>query len=183
MDFVSRAGEKLDYALKYFKIDVRNKIVADFGSSTGGFVDCLLFHGASKVYSVDTAKNMIHFKLKENECVKIIIANAMYISLNEAVDIVTIDVGWTKQKLVIPNALNNLKINGDIISLIKPQYEAEKRWLTKGVVEKKFLNNVLDKIKNELNFSNIEIKGIVESPIKGSKGKNIEYLMWIKKIK
>ena len=135
--FVSRAGEKLDFALNYFNIEVENKIILDLGSSTGGFVDCLLQRRAGKVYSVDTAKMMLNNKLKLNPRVEVIVGNAVHVQVGQ-VDVITIDVGWTRQELIIPNALKNLKIGGDIVSLIKPQYEAERRWLTKGVVEKMF---------------------------------------------
>ena len=181
--FVSRAGEKLEYALKEFQIDVKNLVVADFGSSTGGFVDCLLKNGAKKVYSVDTADNVLSDEIKQNEKVQQIVGNAMHIKLEEEVDLITIDVAWTRQRLIIPNARRNLKENGYIISLIKPQYEAEKRWLTKGVVEDKFLGKTLDILRANLKkIRNLEIIKIIKSRLKGSKGKNAEYLMLCRKI-
>lgn len=182
-EFVSRAGEKLDFALDYFKINVENKIAADFGSSTGGFIDCLLKKGIAKIYSLDTTDKMLNSSFRNNPKVEVIIGNAMHFKLKEKVDLVTIDVGWTRQELVIPNALENLKENGDIISLIKPQYEADKKWLMKGVVKEEFLGPVLDKIRRDLKkHSNLKIIEIVKSPLKGTKGKNVEYLMWCKKI-
>lgn len=182
MEFVSRAGEKLNFALDYFKIDVKDKVVLDFGSSTGGFVDCLLQRGAKKVYSVDTARNMLKDKLRNDPKVEVIVKNAMHVEVGK-VDFISIDVGWTRQELIIPNALENLKVGGDIVSLIKPQYEAERRWLTKGVVEKKFLDQTIEKVKDNLSkFKNLEIKDIVESPLKGGKGKNVEFLMWCRKV-
>ena len=181
--FVSRSGEKLEFALDYFKINVKGKVVADFGSSTGGFVDCLLQKGAKTVYSVDTAEDMLKDSLMKDERVEQVVANAMHIEGVE-VDFISIDVGWTKQKHIIPNALRNLKVGGDIISLIKPQYEAQKNWVVKGKVEEKFLERVITKVKFELHdFRNMKIMGVVKSPIKGIKGKNVEFLMWIKKLK
>ena len=181
--FVSRAGEKLDFALKEFNVNVKDKVIGDFGSSTGGFVDCLLKNGCKKVYSVDTASNMLKNELKENNKVEVIVGNAMHVELKEKVDLITIDVAWTRQALVIPNALRNLKDSGEIISLIKPQYEAEKRWLTKGVVENKFLGKTLDILRENLRkIKHLEIIKIVKSPLKGTKGGNVEYLMYAKKI-
>ncbi len=181
--FVSRAGEKLAFALDYFNIDVTAKIVADFGSSTGGFVDCLLQRGTKKVYSLDTARDMLVPSLKKNKNVEVLVGNAMHLTLKEKVDFITIDVAWTKQCLVLPNALRNLKDSGYIISLVKPQYEAERNWLTKGVVEKMFLDATLAKVKKSLEeIKNLEILELIESPLKGTKGSNIEYLMLCKKV-
>ncbi len=181
--FVSRAGEKLEFALKEFNVAVKNKTVADFGSSTGGFVDCLLKNEAKKIYSVDTASNMLDGKLRNDKRVNVTVGNAMHVKLKEKVDLVTIDVAWTRQWLVIPNALENLKENGEIISLVKLQYEAEKRWLTKGVVEEKFLGKTLDVLRQNLRkIKNLEIIKIIKSPLKGTKGGNVEYLMYAKKV-
>ncbi len=181
--FVSRAGEKLAFALDAFKIDVTDKIVADFGSSTGGFVDCLLQHGAKKVYSLDTARDMLVSSLKKDPRVEVSIGNAMHFSLKEKVDFITIDVAWTRQCLVLPNALRNLKDSGFIISLVKPQYEAERNWLTKGVVENMFLDATLAKVKKSLeHIQGLEILEFIASPLKGAKGSNVEYLMLCKKV-
>src|SRR3989344_5859632 len=131
--FVSRAGEKLQYALDNFKILVKDKIVADFGSSTGGFVDCSLTNGASKVYAVEVGYGTLDWKLRNDTRVVVLErANAMHVVLPEKVDFISIDVGWTRQKLILPNAFTNLKVGGKIVVLIKPHYEADKRYLRKG---------------------------------------------------
>src|SRR5258706_7140226 len=126
-NFVSRAGEKLSFALKEFKIDVKDKICADFGSSTGGFVDCLLKNGARKVYSIDTAYGELAWKLRQDKRVVVMEkTNAIHVTLPEKMDVITNDTSWTKQMFVLPNILNNLRPNGIIITLIKPHYEADK---------------------------------------------------------
>jgi len=181
-EFVSRGGQKLKFALKEFNIDVKNKVCADLGCSTGGFTDYLLQNGAKKIYSVDTSKEVLEWKLKENE--KVIFlgkTNALHLELPEKVDFVSVDVGWTPQKLIIPKALTLLKEKGDIVSLVKPHYEIDKTLLKKGKVPREFLVKVLDKVKQDLMNLDINLSGIIESPILGQKGKNVEYLIWIKK--
>src|SRR3972149_4621732 len=102
--FVSRAGEKLQFALDQFKISVMDLTVADFGSSTGGFVDCLLQNGAKKVYSVDTAYGELAWKLRNDSRVVVMERmNAMHVVLPEKVDFITVDTSWTKQKNILPN--------------------------------------------------------------------------------
>ena len=173
--FVSRAGRKLEFALEKFKIDVNGLICADFGSSTGGFVDCLLQKGAAKVYSVDTAYGELAWTLRNDPRVVVMErTNAMHVILPEKVDFVSVDTGWTKQKLIIPNAIANLKPNGIIISLIKPHYEAPREYLVKGKLREDKIEEVLEEVKKE-----IEIESLIESPIEGAKGKNKEYLALI----
>lgn len=180
--FVSRAGEKIDFALNHFKIDVKDLIVADFGSSTGGFVDCLLQNGAKKIYSVDTSYGELAWTLRNNPKVVVMErTNVMHVKLPEKVDLITIDTAWTKQILTIPNALDNLKDNGIIISLIKPHYEAPKNYLEKGRLKDEFIEEVIEKTKNDIIAIGGKVIEIVESPIVGEKGKNREFLAYIKK--
>jgi len=180
--FTSRAGQKLQQAITKFNIKVSGKICADFGCSTGGFVDCLLQNGADKVYAIDIGYGVLDWKLRQNPKVVVMErTNALYIELPEQVDFISIDVGWTRQKLIIPCALKFLKDKGDIVSLLKPHYEAEKSWLKVGKVKDEFLSYIIEKVKDELSSLDMTIKDIVESPIVGQKGGNIEYLMWIKK--
>ncbi len=174
---VSRAYEKLAFALKKFNIDLENKICADFGSSTGGFVQIILEKGCKKVYSIETSKNRLHFMLKEDKRVTVLDrTNALHILLPEKMDIITIDVGWTPQKLIIPNAIKNLKKDGIIISLIKPHYELKEKKPTE-----KETKEVIQKVKKELP-KNVNILQIVKSPLTGKKAKNKEYFMLCKKI-
>lgn len=174
--FASRAGEKLQFALTSFNFSVTNLIVADFGSSTGGFVDCLLQSGASKVYSVDTSYGELAWKLRQDPRVVVMErTNAMHVSLPEKVDLVTVDTSWTKQSKVLPNAIRCLKKGGSIISLVKPHYEAGKARLEPLEVEE-----ILKEVEREIEHLGLTVVGIVESPILGEKGKNREFLLLLK---
>lgn len=176
--FASRAGKKLQFALDKFQFSVKGLVVADFGSSTGGFVDCLLQNGVRKVYSVDTAYGELAWELRKNPKVVVIErTNAMYVDLPKKVDLITIDVGWTKQVKIMPSVINNLKKNGKIISLIKPQYEAEVKDLIKGRLRDKKVDEVINKVRSDLGELGINIIKLIESPILGGKGKNREFLM------
>jgi len=176
MTFVSRAGEKLQFALTKFNINVSDLVVADFGSSTGGFVDCLLQNGAQKVYSVDTAYGELAWKIRQDPRVVVMErTNAMHVVLPEKMDIIAVDTSWTKQKNILPNAFANLKENGKIISLIKPHYEAGKGKITDSEVE-----IVLEKVKAEIASTGGKILDFAQSPILGEKGKNVEFLALIR---
>ncbi|RJQ27448.1 TlyA family rRNA (cytidine-2'-O)-methyltransferase [Candidatus Parcubacteria bacterium] len=180
--FVSRAGEKLQFALEKFEISVKDKICADLGSSTGGFVECLLQHGAQKVYAVEVGYGTLAWKLRQDPRVIVLEkTNALHVELPEQVDFVSIDVGWTPQKLIIRKALELVKQGGDIISLLKPHYEADRRWLRRGKLLEEYLDKTVEKVKSELLSLEITINEIIESPIIGTKGGNKEYLIWIKK--
>lgn len=180
--FVSRAGEKLAHALEVFSVSVEGQVVADFGSSTGGFVDCLLQSEAKKVYAVEVGYGTIDYKLRRDERVIVMEkTNAMHVKLPEKVDFISIDVGWTKQKLILPNAFYNLKSDGQIVSLIKPHYEADKKYLRKGKLAEEFISQVLDEVKKDVETIGGEIINMVESPILGEKGKNKEFLALIKR--
>jgi len=176
--FVSRAGKKLQFALDKFRFSVKGLVVADFGSSTGGFADCLLQNGANKVYSVDTAYGELAWKLRKNQKVVVMErTNAMHVDLPEKVDLITVDVGWTKQIKIMPSVINNLRPGGKIISLIKPQYEAEERDLVKGRLRDEKVDGVINKVRNDLGELGVNIIKLIESPILGGKGKNREFLM------
>ncbi len=123
--YASRAGEKLEFALATFQTDVSGLVCADFGSSTGGFTDCLLQHGANKVYAVETGYGLLDWKLRNDARVVVLErTNAVHVELPEQVDLLTIDTGWTKQSAILPSAYKNLKINGRVISLVKLSFEA-----------------------------------------------------------
>ena len=174
-NFVSRAGEKLQFALKEFNISVKDLIVADFGSSTGGFVDCLLQNGAKKVYSVDTAYGEIAWTLRNDPKVVVMERmNAMHVRLPEKVDLVTIDTSWTKQVKILPNAFENLVEGGIVISLIKPHYEAGRGKLTSDQVDQ-----VIKKTLEDIEIIGGKVENFIESPILGEKGKNREFLALI----
>src|SRR5579871_1843402 len=126
-DFVSRAGLKLEFALDAWNIDVRGKICADLGSNVGGFVDCLLQRGAAKVYAVEKGYGVLEWNLRKDPRVAVFErTNAMHVMLPEPVELVTIDVAWTRQKNILPSAARLLAPGGRIVTLVKPHYEAEK---------------------------------------------------------
>ena len=180
--YVSRAGEKLEFALDKFNVSVTGFTIADFGSSTGGFVDCLLQNGANKVYSVDTSYGELAWKLRNHPNVVVMErTNAMHVKLPEKVDLVTVDTSWTKQIMVLPNVFNNLKKDGIVISLIKPHYEAPREYLEKGRLKDEYIDEVLEKVKNDIVSVGGEVLNLIESPILGEKGKNKEFLVLITK--
>jgi len=181
MAYVSRAGEKLEHALIEFNVSPKGLVCADFGASTGGFTDCLLQNGAEKVYAVETGYGTIDYKLRMDKRVVVMERqNAMHVELPEKADLITIDTSWTKLEKVLPNAIINLKKGGEIIALVKPHYEAEQKMLTKGRLEDKFIPEVLELVKEKVKSLGLEILGETESPITGEKGKNREFLIYLK---
>ena len=180
-EFVSRGGEKLKAALVDFRIDVKGKDCADFGASTGGFTDCLLQRGARRVYSVDTAYGEFSWKLRNDPRVVVMErTNAMHVTLPEKVDLIAVDTGWTKQEKVIPNALANLKDDGIIVSLIKPHYEAGKNFGGKGLDEGE-IEGVLDGVKDDIEKAGGGVVDMIESPIRGGRSGNREFLACVRR--
>src|SRR6186997_2486545 len=119
--FVSRAGQKLEHALATFGLEVRGSVCADLGSNTGGFVDCLLQRGAVKVYAIDTGYGALEWKLRKDPRVVVMErTNAIHVQLPEKVQLVTIDVAWTKQRIILPAAMRLLEVDGSVVTLIKP---------------------------------------------------------------
>jgi len=177
--YVTRSGLKLEHALTVFGIDPADKICADLGSHQGGFVDCLLAHGAARVYSVDTSYGTLAWKLRKDRRVVVMErTNAMHVTLPEPVDLVTIDVGWTCQRFVLPAALRLLKNGGRIISLIKPQYEAGENERHDGVVPEENVDPVLARVRIDVQTAGLEVLGETRSPLKGGGG-NVEFLFLI----
>src|SRR3954451_12623884 len=118
MPFVSRAGQKLEHALREFHFDVAGLVCADLGCSTGGFTDCLLQHGAAKVYAVDTGYGVLDWKLRKDSRVVVMErVNAMHVQLPELVDLVSIDVAWTRQRRILPAARKLIRPDGIVITL------------------------------------------------------------------
>ncbi len=180
--FVSRGGLKLEYALKNFNINTKDKICLDIGASTGGFTDCLLQNNASKVYAVDVGYGQLHWKLRTDHRVTLFErCNFRHFEndkLPAPVDIVVIDVSFISLKKIIPKALEFLKEDGDIVALIKPQFEVGRGEVGKGGIVKDSAKHqkVIDSLT--LFFKNLKlyVKGIVESPVLGQKG-NKEFLI------
>jgi 23S rRNA (cytidine1920-2'-O)/16S rRNA (cytidine1409-2'-O)-methyltransferase len=181
--FVSRAGEKLDHALTHFAIDVNGFICADFGSNTGGFTDCLLRRGAARVHAIDTGYGVLDWKLRNDPRVVVMErTNAMHAKLPQTVDLVTIDVAWTKQRNILPAARRILKPGGIVVTLIKPHYEAEPRRLIKGVLPPDEVDEVVEAVQNDIRDANFEVTDITRSPIVGAKG-NIEVLACLRPLR
>ena len=173
MAFVSRAGQKLEHALAEFGIDVRDRICADLGCSTGGFTDCLLQRGAAKVYAVDTGYGVLDWKLRKDPRVIVMErTNAMHVELPEKVDLVTIDVAWTKQRLILPSAQRVLKPTGQIITLIKPHYESPPTHLKSGVLPEPEVDAVVTRVLTEIKSTALEVLSTTRSPLLGTKGNN-----------
>lgn len=169
--FVSRGGVKLAGALAHFGLDCVGLICADLGSHVGGFVDCLLQRGAARVYSVDTCYGTLAWTLRKDE--RVVVherTNALHVELPEQVDLVTIDVAWTRQQVVLPHAQTLLKERGRIISLIKPQYEASDAQLNGGVVRGEHFDALVVRVCAAIEALGMEVVDRVESPITGHKG-------------
>jgi 23S rRNA (cytidine1920-2'-O)/16S rRNA (cytidine1409-2'-O)-methyltransferase len=180
MDFVSRAGQKLEHALREFAIDVTDKICADLGCSTGGFTDCLLQHGAKQVFAVDTGYGVLDWKLRNDPRVVVMErTNAMHVELPAQVDVVTIDVAWTRQRNILPSARRIIRDEGLVISLIKPHYESHASQLRKGILPDDKLADVMTAVEKDIAASGFDLVKTTVSPIKGAKG-NTEILAWLK---
>lgn len=182
--FVSRGGDKLQSAIENWNSPsgarIENLICLDVGSSTGGFVDCLLQNGAKKVYALDTAYGELAWKLRNDPRVVVMErTNILHLeSLPEQVDLITIDAGWTKLELILPAVKKFLKTNGLIIALLKPHYEADKRDLVKGVLPEDRAEQVKEEVITKIQNLGFKIKEIMGSPILGGSG-NKEYLLKI----
>jgi 23S rRNA (cytidine1920-2'-O)/16S rRNA (cytidine1409-2'-O)-methyltransferase len=179
--FVSRGGEKLEAALERFGIDVAHAVAADVGASTGGFTDCLLQGGARRVYAIDSGYGQLHWHLRNDARVVVMErTNARYlVSLPEPVDMVTVDVSFISLALILPRAVGWLTPDGDVVALIKPQFEAGPQHVEKGgvvrdpEVHRRVLEGVLD-VATELG---LHLRGLMPSPLQGPAG-NVEFLAW-----
>lgn len=178
--FVSRGGIKLQAAIENWKLRIENLVVLDVGSSTGGFVDCLLQNGAQKVYALDTAYGELAWKLRNDPRVVVTErTNILHLqSLPEQVDLITIDAGWTKLELILPVVKQFLKSDGVIVALLKPHYETDKRSLVKGVVRPDLVKSVKDEVVKKISGLGFKVDGEMESPILGGAG-NREYLLYL----
>lgn len=180
-EFVSRAGLKLEHALKEFKLDVKDLICADFGCNLGGFTDCLLQREAKHIYSVDTSKNCLEWKLRNNPVITVVEqTNAMHVELPQKMDLIVSDVAWTRQEKILPSIKNNLKDGGIAITLIKPHYEARREEINRGKVKEECLDDIISRMKKVFKDNDFELLGITKSPITGKSGKNTEYLALLK---
>lgn len=185
LPFVSRGGLKLQKAIEVFQIELQDKIAMDIGASTGGFTDCMLQNGVKKVYAIDVGHGQLVDYLKEDDrVINLEGTNIKEVSKEqfEKVDFISIDVSFISLTQVLEKAYQLLKQNGDMVTLIKPQFEAGPEALTKnGVVkDKKIQAKVIEKIMLYANSLGFAIQNLACSPIKGGNG-NIEYLLYLNK--
>ena len=184
MPYVSRGGYKLEKAMEVFPVTIEGKICMDIGSSTGGFTDCMLQNGASKVYSIDVGYGQLAWKLRNDERVVCMEkTNVRYITEEQVPDkpqFASVDVSFISLTKVIPPALNVMSDDAQLICLIKPQFEAGREKVgKKGVVrDKKVHEEVILKIIDFAFEIGLNVIGIDFSPIKGPEG-NIEYLIML----
>jgi 23S rRNA (cytidine1920-2'-O)/16S rRNA (cytidine1409-2'-O)-methyltransferase len=197
--YVSRGGEKLEAALVAFPINVAGCVCADVGSSTGGFTDCLLQHGASKVYAIDVGKGLLHWKLRTDPRLVVMEeTNARHLEkLPEPVSLVTVDASFISLKILLPvvkgwfGPAAALKVEmqkkrgeggtGQIIALIKPQFEAGRKETArnKGVIRDPEIHQaVLLEVLTFAQDEGFNICGLMRSPLLGPKG-NVEFLAWL----
>ncbi|MFH1387543.1 MAG: TlyA family RNA methyltransferase [bacterium] len=194
--YASRGGFKLEHALKEFKIDVKDKVVLDIGASHGGFTDCLLQHGAAKVYAVDVAYGIFDWKLRNDPRVVVMErTNARYLTAEDLIkkektpnsqlrtpNFAAIDVSFISLDKILPVVEKLLVGRGEVIALVKPQFEAQREEVGRGgiVRDEGVREKVIERIKAKAQAIGFKVKGITPSPIEGAKG-NVEYLLYLAK--
>ncbi len=187
LPYVSRGGLKLEKAIQIYPIDLQDAVMCDIGASTGGFTDCALQNGASKVFAIDVGYNQLAWKLRNDERVinmeKTNIRSVTPVDLGELVDFISIDVAFISLDKVLPVATTLLKNDGSLVALIKPQFEAGRENVGKGgiVKDKKIHEEVLHRILGVAVENGLYPHGLTYSPIKGMEG-NIEFLGYFKKV-
>ncbi len=180
--YVSRAGVKLKKAIDEFGIDLKNKICFDIGASTGGFTDCMLKEGASKIFAIDVGYGQLDYRLRVDERVVVLErTNVRYVDedfFDVKGEFSCIDVSFISLEKILGKVRSFLKSDGEIVALIKPQFEARKGKVNKkGIVKDKEIHfEVIDKILNFLRLNKFGILGLSYSPIRGGNG-NIEFLV------
>ena len=184
LPYVSRGGVKLEKALQEFSIEVGDKVVLDVGASTGGFSDCLLAHGARRVYAVDVGYGQLDWKLRNDPRVVVLEKrNIRYLEGEELSDppqIATIDVSFISLRLVLPKVQKLLTPYGEIVAFIKPQFEVGKGKVGKGGVVRSGEEHrrVIEEIKEAAVALKLEVRGVTESPLLGPKG-NREFFIYL----
>jgi 23S rRNA (cytidine1920-2'-O)/16S rRNA (cytidine1409-2'-O)-methyltransferase len=189
--FVSRGGHKLEHALLHFKLNVADLTALDLGASTGGFTDCLLQHGAAKVFAVDVGQGQLAWKLREDSRVVVMEkTNARHLKIEQmpktfsAADLAVIDCSFISLKKILPTAIALLKTDGKIVALVKPQFEAGKTEVDKGrgvISDPAIHARVLKELEEFVAAHNdLDWRGATESPLIGPAG-NKEFLVLIEK--
>jgi 23S rRNA (cytidine1920-2'-O)/16S rRNA (cytidine1409-2'-O)-methyltransferase len=181
--YVGRGGYKLEAALAAFGVDPTGRICLDIGASTGGFTDCLLQHGAAKVWAIDVGHDQLAWRIRSDPRVEVREGlNARYLSAQDVpdpIEIVVVDVSFISLSLILPPAAALLQPAGVIITLIKPQFELRREQVGKGGVvrDAKLHTDAVEKIRGfcAAELPALHLAGIIESPIKGGEG-NTEFL-------
>ena len=180
--FVSRGGDKLDAALRVFPIAVEGLICADVGASTGGFTDCLLQHGAARVYAIDVGYGQLDYRLRQDARVVVMERiNARHLAaLPEPARLCTIDASFISLRVLLPVVQGWLALPGNVIALIKPQFEAGRRDVGKGGVVRapEVRRRVLQEVLGYAVDAGFVVAGLMRSPLRGPAG-NIEFLAWL----
>ncbi|MBI2873140.1 MAG: TlyA family RNA methyltransferase [Chloroflexi bacterium] len=182
--YVSRGGLKLEAALRHFALDVAGRVALDVGASTGGFTDCLLQHGARRVYAVDVGYGQMASTLRTDPRVVVMErVNARYpFPLTEQVDLVTADVSFISLTLVLPPSLEHLRPGGHVVALVKPQFEAGRKEVGRGGVvrDPNMHAAVLARFVRWAIEQGLRVRGVISSPITGDAG-NREFLVLLQK--
>ncbi len=179
--YVSRGGEKLEAGLAAFDLRPEGKVCADVGASTGGFTDCLLQHGAQRVYAIDVGRGLLHWRLRGDPRVVLMEdSNARYLqALPEPVSLVSIDASFISLRLLLPVVAGWLVPGGDVVALVKPQFEAGRGSVGKGGVVRQpdVRRQVLAELLPYAAGTGLAPQGLIRSPLLGPKG-NVEFLLW-----
>ncbi len=183
--YVSRAGFKLEKALDHFQLDVTHLVALDAGLSTGGFTDCLLQRGVRKVYGVDVGHGQVHEKIKNDPRVVVLERTNLreLFDVGERVDLITLDLSFISVLKVMDAVERLLKPDGNLIVLIKPQFEAARHEVGKGgiITDGALHQKIVDQITAAIAARGFSVEGVIESPITGADG-NKEFLAYFKRI-
>ena len=187
LKYVSRGGLKLEKAMDHFGVELAGKVCMDVGASTGGFTDCMLQNGATKVYAVDVGYGQLDYKLRiDPRVVNMEKCNIRYLDfslIEDPINFISIDVSFISLKLVFPVASKLLGTDGTLVCLVKPQFEAGREQVgKKGIVrDKKVHEEVIKNVVQYATENDLHPAGLTFSPVTGAKG-NIEYLLYLSKV-
>jgi 23S rRNA (cytidine1920-2'-O)/16S rRNA (cytidine1409-2'-O)-methyltransferase len=179
--YVGRGGAKLEHALRAFEIDVRGLVALDVGASTGGFTDCLLQHGAKRVYAVDVGRGQLDYRLRRDE--RVVAMERTHIrdltELPERPDIATIDVSFIGLEKVLPSVIRLLRPAGRIVALVKPQFQAKRSEVKAGVVEDAQVHaKVIGRMVAWGAGHGLRFGGLTTSPLLGPAGNKEFFVLW-----
>ncbi|RME64320.1 MAG: TlyA family RNA methyltransferase [Nitrospirae bacterium] len=184
--YVSRGGLKLEEALREFNVDVKDKVAMDIGASTGGFTDCLLQHGARRVYAVDVGYGQLHWNIRQDPRVVVLErTNIRYLpkeKIPEEMDLITIDVSFISLEKVLPKAKEFLKQGGEVLALVKPQFEVGPEDVDRGgvVKDEKKRQKAVERVIEFSKTLGFQPLGQMACSVHGQKKGNVEYFVYLK---